>query len=252
VGITKIIAGSYSIDMSQLTVKNIVPGNIKAWLLLVFTVIALASCKSNNEIVPFSQPADLNVVNADTAALNFYQNGARLNNISSIASGSQSGYIAITLNSKIYQVKKAGATDYLINNYQPNLDTTAFYTLFIAGETADKLFLITDDTFLPDSTTVAQVRFVNASSSATNLDIHIGNLNFSNQAFKAASGFNYIKAGITPISVYEHGTNNLLFNTTVTLTANDFFTVHTQGIPGGSGQNKLSAVLTISDLIITN
>ncbi len=104
--------------MSQSAIKNIVRGNIKIFLLFIITAIGLASCKSNNEIVPFSKPADLNVVNADTVALNIYQNGARLNNISSIAPGSQSGYIAITLNSKIYQVKKAGATDYLINNYQ--------------------------------------------------------------------------------------------------------------------------------------
>jgi len=208
--------------------------------------ISLSSCKSNNEIVPYGKPANLNVVNGDTAALNIYQNGARLNNISSIASGSQTGYMIVSFGTNVYQVKKAGAIDYLINNYQLKLDTATYYTLFIAGETADKLFLANDG-LLPDSANMAQIRFINASPSATNLDVIIGNLNFSNQAFKAISSFKYIAVGTTTISIYQRNTTNLLFSATAALTANGAYTLYTQGIPGGSGLNKLSAALTINN-----
>ena len=232
--------------MSRLTVKNIARGNIKALLLLIVTVIGLASCKSTNEIVPVGKPANLNVVNADTAALNIYQNGARLNNISSIASGSQTGYMVVSFGTNIYQLKKAGATDYLINNYKLTLDTTVFYTLFIAGETPDKLFLANDG-LPPDSTKTAEIRFVNASPSATNLDVRIGNVNFLNQAFKAIGSFKYIAGGTTAISIYQANTTNLLFSATTTLTAGGAYTLYTQGVPGGTGLNKLSAALTINN-----
>jgi len=229
--------------MNQLTIRKFTTTNGNILLLLAIIVIAISSCRSDGDIVPYGNPANLNVVNVTTDSLNVYQNGARLNNVSAISPGSQSGYISVAFGAKTYQVKKNGATGYLINSLPLTLDTTAFYSLFIAGETSDKIFLANDG--LPaDSINSAEIRFVNASPATTNVDVTIGTLKFSNQAFKAITKFrNLLVTTTTNVTVYQHGTNTLLFSNTITLTVGAPYTLYTKGIPGGTGLNAFTAVL---------
>ena len=71
--------------------------HIKVLLLLFLAFACLTACKGTGDVVPISKSTFINVINADTSALNFYQNGNRLNDISSIAPGSQTGYFNIFL-----------------------------------------------------------------------------------------------------------------------------------------------------------
>jgi len=222
--------------------------NIKVLVLLLLVVAGLSSCKGTGDVVPVSKGTSINVVNADTSALNFYQNGTRLDNVSVIAPGSQTGYFNILLTlplstMQVYQFKKAGASDYLINNLNLNLDISKSYSIFVAGETADKVFITTDVGYvLPASQ--AAVRFINASPGTSNFTVTFrDSLAFSNRAFKSATGFANIGKGTAAAKVYLAGSNTPTINLPVTLLPGKFYTLFTKGVPGGTGQNKLSAIL---------
>jgi hypothetical protein len=230
--------------MNQQAVKHFVQRSIKAIMLLAVIAIGLSSCKENGEIVPVVQPTFLNFINADTAALNIYQNGTRINNISAISPGSRSGYLPIPSGAKIYQFKKAGAADYLINNYPLTLDYSTNYTLYAAGETADKLFVL-KDVFLAGVQNMAEIRFINASPATTNFDVYIGNLSFKNQSFKSATSFNNIAVGATVITIYPSGSTTPVFSKSFTLVVGATYNLFIKGIPGNV-QNPFSATLLIN------
>jgi len=183
--------------------------NIKVLSLLLIVIIAgFAACKATGDIAPVLTTTNLNIVNADTNALNFYQNGSRLNQISSLAPSSESGYITVSLppTPTIYQFKIAGSSNYLINGYELTLDTFKYHSLFAAGETADKVFLVTDVAPASGTVTQAAIRFVNASPATTGLTVSFnGGPTFANQAFKSASGFTLIGSGIV---TYPQRDNN--------------------------------------------
>jgi hypothetical protein len=222
------------------TIKNGIWRSLQAFLLLAFIALHLSSCKEN-EVVPYGQPANLNMVNADTNALNIYLNGARINDISSIAPGSQMGYMSVAFGAQIYQLKIAGAIDYLINNIPLKLDTSGYYTLFVAGETADKLFLSKDG--LPAYTTnSALIRVVNASPAVT-YDVVIGALSYTSQPFKAITNYTNIASGITKVTITQTGTTTVLYTGSITLTAGLPYTLYTKGKPGATGKNAFAAIL---------
>jgi hypothetical protein len=218
--------------------------------MLVLITATVISCKKNGDLAPNDLTTTLNVINADTNALNVYQNGARLNNTSSLSPGSESGYMSVPFGLKTYQFKIAGATNYIIDGYQLNLDTDATYSLFAAGETADKLFLTTDIAPVFSSTaasTQALIRVVNASPGTTNLTISLrDSLTFTNKAFKYISGFSYIGIGTSTIKVYQAGSTTPIVSGTVTLAAGTYYTLFTKGALTGTGKNQLSAVLLIN------
>jgi hypothetical protein len=215
-------------------------------LILVLLVIAtgLFACRSNGDLIPVVKTTTLEVVNADINALNFYQNGTRLNNISSLAPGGASGYLPVPTGTNMYEFKIAGASNYLINNYSLTLDTPYRYSLFAAGETSDKLFLI-KDIRIAVSTTMAMIRIVNASPSGS-LNISVGSLSFTGLAFKSASSFNNIANGINTITIYQSGSTTPVYSGSVTLATSTFYTLFTTGVVGGTGQNKLSASLIVN------
>lgn len=193
--------------------------------------------------------SNLNIANATADTLNVYQNGARLNSNSTIGPGAQTGYNNITANTTSFEVKKAGSANYLIGSFPAKLDTNSYYTLFIAGETADKLF-ITNDATPADSTNAAAVRFVNASPSSTNVDVKIDKLSFSNLAFKTATAFRYDPVSVTlpdtaTVTVYPHGSTILLITGRIPLNANSAYTIYLQGLPGGVG----NSILTLKAII---
>jgi len=207
-------------------------------------VVFFTGCKENGDLMTGGKLSNLNIVNAAVDNLNVYQNGARLNNLSVIGSGSQTGYTPITAGSTNFEVKKAGASDYLIGNFPAKLDTNHYYTLFIAGETADKLF-ISNDATPADSTSSAAVRFVNASPSSTNVDVTIDKLRFTNIAFKTVTPFRYDTVSTTAgadsalVTVYPHGSTTKLGSGKVPKNVNSAYTIYLQGVPGGAGSSAL-------------
>jgi hypothetical protein len=214
-------------------------------LLFIAIAMCLTSCKSNGDVVPYGQQAQLNIINADTASVNVYQNGARINSISTISPGGITGYIPVAFGTTVYQVKKDGATNYLINGYSMTLVNSLSYTLFIGGETVDKIFSTDDSHKSPGSN--ASIRFVDAANTTTNFDVYIGsNLNFSDQPFKTVTNFNNIAAGTYAVSVYPHGSATALLKGSIILAAGSTYTFFVKGIPGTTGLSKFSATLLVN------
>ena len=213
--------------------------------MLLFVAIGLASCKGDGDIVPAFKTTALNVVNADNNVLNIYQNGTRIYNLSSINPGGVTGYIAVQYGTQQYQLKKAGpdAPEYLLDDFPLTLDTLNSYSLFIAGETPDKLFLTTD-VGLVSAPKQAVIRFVNTLPGSVNLDVSIGALTYNNVAFKSPGAFKYINAGANAIKVYQTGSTKPLITDTFTLLEGTTYTVFIIGTINGTGANKLTAKLS--------
>lgn len=220
---------------------------LKIIVLVVIAGIGLSSCKKDGDIVVVLPKANLNTVNANNYTINVYQNGIRLNNLGSIGAGGKSGFFSVTAGIQQYQIKKAGPDnpDYLISDLTMQLDSGKSYSLFVAGDTPDKLFTIND--IQPTiATGQAAIRFVNTLPGTTNLDVTIGSLVLTNTAFKSASGFTNITSGATNLKIYQSGSATPIIDQTITLAANTIYTIFTTGTLAGTGTDKLTARMVIN------
>ncbi|GAB2984264.1 hypothetical protein GCM10027049_22450 [Mucilaginibacter puniceus] len=219
---------------------------IKILVLVILTGIGLSSCKKDGDIVVVLPRADLNAVNANNYPINVYQNGTRLNNLGSIGTGGQSGYFSVTAGTQQYQVKKAGPDNpgYLISDLALKLDSAKTYSLFVAGDTPDKVFALKDSVpSVPG--TQATVRFVNTLPGTTNLDVTIGTTNYPNKAFGTSTEFIGITSGANSLKIYQAGSTTPLIDQTITLTAGTIYTIFTTGTLAGTGTDKLTARMII-------
>src|SRR5579872_2712888 len=216
-------------------------------------IIGLSACKKNNDAPVVSTAIDsLNVVNATADTINYYLNGTRLNNNSNLYPSGSSGYYQVPAGSQAYQVKKifnpANSVVQTLFNLSLPLDAHHYYSLFVAGETADQAFT-TIDTLQQDTTTnQCYVRFVNASSDTGSLDFAVGDtLKFTNKAFKSSSGF--VSVGVTakkPIALYQSGSSTPLISTTYSLIAGQSYTFYARGKLSGTGNSALGISVTLN------
>jgi len=215
-------------------------------LILVFAglVIGLLSCKKGNgDVLATVQTTNLNVVNAGADTLNFYEDGTRVNNGSNLIPDGSLGYTTVTSGAQSYQFKKAGSPTALVD-VPLTLDVSRLYSIFIAGETADKVFF-TRDTLVSD--TGARVRFVNASPISGTLDVTIGNtFNYKKLAFKSATGFIHVNSGKNTLTIYQSGSTTPLALGTLTLSGSTSYTLFTRGQLNGTGNSAFAArILTV-------
>jgi hypothetical protein len=220
---------------------------IKILVLVILAGIGLSSCKKDGDIAVVFPQAGLNTVNANNYAINVYQNGTRLNNLGSIGTGGQSGYFSVTAGIQQYQIKKAGPDnpDYLISDLPLQLDSGKTYSLFVAGDTPDKLFVI-NDVVPAAAANQATIRFVNTLPGTTNLDVTIGSQVLTNTAFKSASAFTNITSGANTLKINQAGSSTPLIDQTLTLTAGTIYTVFTTGTLTGVGTDKFTARMIIN------
>lgn len=204
--------------------------------MIVAALTVLYSCKNNDEVFKTVPSSFLNVVNASADTLNFYLNGTRQNNTSSLYPGGQSFYISVPSGTQNYQFKKAGNSTVLFSTPVTLLDSI-YYSMYVYGEASGSTFY-TRDTLLtytayPDTT---QVRFVNASPDAGNLDVYVGStLNFKTRAFKTSSVFLLFPGGANEVTVYQSGSSTPKLDTTITFGAGSIFTIFSKGLLNGKG-----------------
>ncbi len=220
-------------------------------LILVFAglIMGLLSCKKGNgDVLATVQTTNLNVVNASADTLNFYDDGTRVNNGSNLYPDGSLGYQAVTAGAQSYQFKKAGSPNTLVDiSLTLDVSTLAvqkLYSIFIAGETADKV-IFTRDTLVSD--TGARVRFVNASPITGTLDVTIGNtFNYKKLAFKSATGFIHVNSGKNTLTIYQSGSTTPLAQGTLTLNGSTSYTLFTRGQLNGTGNSAFAArILTV-------
>lgn len=211
-------------------------------LILYFAaiIIGISSCKKgNDDTAPVVGTTFLNVINAGADTLNFYQNGTRLNNTSNLYPLGSLGYMPVSVGLQNYQLKKAGSSNALVN-LSLKLDTPKAYTLFVAGETPDKTFLL-EDVFYAD-TTGAEIRIVNASPIAGAIDVTIGDVTHKNIAFKSATSFFHVSSGKNTLTITQTGSSTPLVTPgPLTLVTGSYYTVYTKGVLNGKGNAAFGA-----------
>src|ERR1700761_8956215 len=161
--------------ITKLTISSYIPAKfmkVKILILLFAALVtAVISCKKSGDVAPIVKIAFINIINATQDTLNIYQSGTRLNNTSNLyPSGSLAG-LSVVAGTQNYQFKKAGNPNTLME-VPVTTDTLVTHTLFVAGETPDKVFL-TQDVLKNDTANVVKIRFINASPMASNVDVYI-------------------------------------------------------------------------------
>jgi hypothetical protein len=221
-------------------------------VVILASVIGLSSCKKNNDAPNVTLTTKLNIINASTDTINFYLNGTRQNNNSSIYPAVSTGYYDVPYGTQDYQFKKMfDTTKSVVQNLfitPQTLDTGKYYSLFITGETADRAFLTIDNLTADPKPDTLYLRFVNASPDAGNLDVAVGDtLKFQNVAFKAASDFVVVGSGLKTFKIYSTGSATpLLTSLPVAMGARRLYTIYTKGKPGGTGDSAFGIAITLN------
>lgn len=218
----------------------------KTGILLLIALLTgmLFSCKKMDADLP-PEPGDealMNVVNASADTLNTFQNGTRFNYTSSFYPGGSLGYLKVLAGLHQYQIKKNGTPNVLVD-LPMQLDSGKIYSFFIAGNTADRVFL-TKDVFLASND--IEIRFVNTSPGMT-FDINIsGHFNHTNRTFKSATDFVKMNAGKNHYEIYQTGNPVPLKTGDLTLADSRVYTLFTKGTVTGTGDNAFDVKLILN------
>ncbi|TWR29418.1 DUF4397 domain-containing protein [Mucilaginibacter pallidiroseus] len=223
----------------------------RSTLFLSLLVIAvLASCKKDGDdsLVTIPTGARLNVINATNDTLNYYLNGTRINNTSSLYPLGTSGYILSAVGENNYQFKKFRNAAALFS-LPLALDSGRVYSLFVTGQSAESTILTADTLApaVPDNLNRPRVRFVNTSPQAGNLDVLVGDtVNFKVRAFKSVSVFLPVNPGNKRVRIYKSGTGALLSDEIRVLNNSRVYTLFSKGTPGSAGNNAFATGLVIN------
>ena len=221
----------------------------RLYIVYFFTaLLAFESCKNNDSVIKTVLYAGVNVVNASADTLNFYLNGTRQNNSSSLYPGSQSFYLPVPQGAENFQFKKAGAFNVLFS-VPLTLKDSLNYSLYVAGETADKSFNTIDflDTTGTQNGKGTRIRFVNASPAAGNLDVTVGDtLSYTKQPFQSSSGFRLTGSGIKVVKVSQTGSATAIIDTSIAFQPGRIYSLVTRGAINGTGTAKFSVGIVIN------
>jgi hypothetical protein len=205
-------------------------------LLLFAAMLTIESCKNNDNVFPTMKYGFVNVVNASPDTLNYYLNGTRQNNSSSLFPTGQTFYTPpIPTGNQNLQFKKAGAFAVLFN-YPMKLDTLN-YSLYITNETAAGAFYTTDflDTTGTQTGVNFKLRFVNASPTVGTLTVSVDSTTYSNSAAKSTSAFLLYGSGPKVVSVFVGSSATAAIDTTITFQPGHLYTLYSKGTLTGKG-----------------
>lgn len=212
---------------------------------MMVLIAGLSSCKKNNDAPAVPQlTTNLNLINASADTINFYLNGTRLNKNSNLYPVGSSGYFDVYYGTQNYQVKKIFST--LNNKVQPlftkslTLDTSTYYSLFIAGETEADAFLTTDDLQSDTLENTSLVRFVNASPDEGTFEVSIGDtLRFQDFSYKQQSDFISVASGNRVVKLFHSGSTVPVATLTVPMASEAILTLYAKGKATGKGNAAL-------------
>ncbi|MES2426594.1 MAG: DUF4397 domain-containing protein [Bacteroidota bacterium] len=218
-------------------------------LLILFTiiVIGLTACSKNgDDRIGVNSVTPLNVINASGDTVNFYQNGTRLNIGSNLLPSGQYTGINVLVGNQNFQFKRAGTVN-VVANAPLAIQALTNYTLFMAGESTDRVFLLKDTLITDTLANVARLRFVNASPDAGNLDVTIASLpTYKNRTFGSATPFLSVPSGKVFYSVYRQGVTTPLASGNLTLTQHTSYTLFSKGLVSGTGTNLLGTRIVVT------
>ena len=210
----------------------------KGFYILFFWAVILfvESCKNNDNVFPTVLPSSLNVVNASADTLNFYLNGTRQNNGSSLFPVGQSFYLSIPAGSQNIQFKKNGAFNILFS-YPMKLQDSTNNSLYVTGESASGAFNSVDflDTTGTQTGVNFRLRFVNASPDAGTLDVTVDSGAYKAVAFKTTSLFLLYGSGTKEVKVFHAGSLTAIIDTLIIFQPGHLYTLFSKGLLKGKG-----------------
>jgi hypothetical protein len=221
---------------------------------VLFGLLALAvwSCNKTGDDTPVAgSTSTLDVINAvtDIRAIDFYLNGTRQNNNSAIYLYNQSGYLTVGTGIQQYQFKNDSPRVVLADIQLNPAIAGASYTCVLAGQQSKNNLtpIFIADNFIIDTTNRARVRFVQASPGTAAYDVFVGDtLSFKNNAFKAYTGFQSVGGGKKTVKVNLAGTTTNIYTGTVTIQPYSYYTLLTEGVQGGTGNNAFTVSVNLS------
>jgi hypothetical protein len=219
-----------------------------SFLVFIIAVTGLASCsKVDDDIVVPPTVTTIGVINAGPDTLNVFQRGTRLNSGSNLLPGGQYTNLQVSVGTSPYQFKKVGSPNALID-IPFTIEPLTRYTMFVAGQSADKVFLLRDTFPAPDTVVnTARIRFVNASPVDGTLDVSVGStFNYKSVAFKSATPFIQVSSGKIALSIRQTGDTTKIAKGTLTLTDRSTYTLFTKGVLKGTGTNSFGARILVT------
>jgi len=229
--------------------------NTRKFAFLFCAVVSVfMSCKNKDLLPATPLITDLNVVNATSDTIKYFINGTRQNDLSSIYVGGQTAYQQVISGTQNYKIADATGSFPVLFSTEYTLTDSAYYSLFVAGATADKAFLSLDpiaaaNTTIDADTTglLSVIRFVNASPSVGSLNVTVGTgdtVNITNAAFKYVGSYLPFTSGTKEVKVYPAGSTTAVVDTTITFVTHNVYTLFTHGQLNGKGVSAFSVTLT--------
>jgi hypothetical protein len=207
-------------------------GNLKSmFAILLGLVIILPSCKKDSDS-DLDLNANVMIVNSvqGSAAQDFYLNGAKINT-QAVAYSQTNGYISTSSGNKTAEFKNSGSSTVTATS-SGNLEPGKYYTFYFTGSgSSNGSTAVTEDDMTPPPSGKSKVRYVNLNaSSTTSADLVLNTTKLaSNIAYKSASAFTTVDAGVHTFQVMVAGTSTLSFNFPVTLQAGKIYTIWASG-----------------------
>lgn len=219
--------------------------------LFIVAVAAIACKQGDDAAVPVGSKSLLNVINAvtDTKAVDFYLNGTRQNTKSAIYLFNSSGYTSVPASEEQYQFKSDSPRTVILSTKLNPAKKDSSYTVIVTGQISNNNLetIFVNDYFPQDTLQQSKVRFIQASTGSTRYDVFVGDtLSFKNQDFKSVTPFMNVGPGVKSIRITLAGSSVPLVEGTVTLQANTYYTLFTEGLLNGSGDNALGAVINLT------
>jgi hypothetical protein len=224
--------------------------NCRNILAFIIYSITLISCKNNDNVFPVTQTTSLTIVNATTDTLNYYINGIRQNNTSSLFPGGALVNQSAPAGFANYQFKKSGNANVLFSKALTlKYDSSANYTIgnsfFVYGELPSQNFVILNDTlFNSTAANTATIRVANLSTDAGTIQVSITNntlattIAFNEITFGEPSIFKSISSGLNEVKVYLLNNSVAQIDTIISIQPNTVNTIFTKGLLK-SGNNSL-------------
>ena len=215
-------------------------------LFIAAILFELSACKNNDEVFQRKVSSYFTVVNASADTLNYYLNGTRQNNTSSLFPGGSLVYLTVPAGAQNYQFKKAGNAAVLFSVPLTLKDST-FNSLYITGETADKAYFTNDPLLVDTLPNIATVRFVNVAPDAGSLSFSIGDtVLFTGQGFKSSSVFSPVGSGLKEVKIFQTGSAIPKIDTVITMNENRAYTLFAKGLLNGKGSSVFDVGIVLS------
>ncbi len=218
--------------------------SLKMMSLLALSIVLISSCSKDDDPVPTPTAkvlvahASPNAPGVDLLVDDTKQNTAAL------TFPANTGYLTVNAGTRNIKINVSGTSTTVINA-NVNFEANKNYSVFAVDSVSKISAIVLGDDLTAPASGQAHVRFVHLSPNAPAVDIAVassGAVVFGNRAFKSATAFTPLAAGVYNLDVRVAGTATVALTLpAITLQAGKIYTVFAKGFLGGTGAQALGA-----------